>query len=82
VSGDGWADLSWQGAGSSAPLRPARPRNRRTVDVVTCPTCHSERVRRKSIAGACSYWICLARSDCPGWKETAATGDGGSAIIA
>lgn len=74
--------MSWSDEADRQRQRSPKPRNRRTVEVVTCPTCGSVHVRRKSVEGVVSYWICLDEKGCPRWKETASTGDPGPAIIA
>lgn len=77
-----WAELSWNDEHERQRRRANKPPNRRTVEVVTCPTCQGTHVRRKSVEGHISYWICLAEKNCPRWKEVAGTGDAGTAIIA
>ncbi len=76
---DGWADTGWSQR-ERAPA--ASPRNRRTVEVVTCPTCESLWVERNKIVGPSSHWLCKEGKGCPNWKESAAVGEEGKAHIA
>lgn len=77
-----WADLSWNGEADRQRRQLGKPRNRRTVDLITCPTCDGHHIERIRIAGPVSYWKCNADQGCPNWKESADTGTQGKGQIA
>jgi transposase-like protein len=77
-----WADLSWTSEGERQRVRSTKPLNRRTVEVITCPTCQGFDVVRRNVTAAKSRWECTAGKGCPSWFETPTTGEPGKAHIA
>lgn len=74
--------LSWDDERERQRQQTGKPRNRRTVELITCPTCDGHHVERIRVGGAVSYWKCNAGKNCENWKEPAAAGAQGKGQIA
>lgn len=75
--------LSWDTESDHQRRKSSKPPNRKLVEVITCPTCGEiSEIRRHSVVGLVSHWICQAGKGCDNWKETAVTGGKGRGHLA
>ena len=74
--------MSWDDEARRQVRRAGKPPNRRTVEIIICPTCGGTDIRCTRYKPEATFWHCNAGAGCPDWKEPPTAGEAGRGYIA